>query len=119
MLGCTHFPVLAAAIRQIIGKDVTMVDSAETTAAAVAEALAAHGMANDDGGSEASRMRFFATDSPERFARVGAIFSAAPSSPARSSWSTSASMRGPSIDKNVMLLRPWPLALPSPLEGEG
>ena len=74
VLGCTHFPVLAAAIRQIIGKDVTMVDSAETTAAAVAEALAAHSMGNADGGSEASRMRFFATDSPERFARVGAIF---------------------------------------------
>ncbi len=74
VLGCTHFPVLAAAIRQIIGKDVTMVDSAKTTAAAVAEALAAHNMGNANGGSEASRMRFFATNSPERFARVGAIF---------------------------------------------
>jgi glutamate racemase len=73
VLGCTHFPVLAAAIRQVIGDDVTMVDSAETTAAAVADALAAKGMGNDNGGSDAS-MRFFATDSPERFARVGAIF---------------------------------------------
>jgi glutamate racemase len=72
VLGCTHFPVLAAAIRQVIGDDVAMVDSAETTAAAVADALAAKGMGND-GGSDAS-MRFFATDSPERFARVGAIF---------------------------------------------
>ena len=74
VLGCTHFPVLAAAIRQVIGKDVTMVDSAETTAAAVAEALATHSMRNANGRSEASNMRFFATDSPERFARVGAIF---------------------------------------------
>ena len=72
MLGCTHFPVLAAAIRQVIGGDVAMVDSAETTAGAVADALAANGMGNEVGGD--GSMRFFATDSPERFARVGAIF---------------------------------------------
>jgi glutamate racemase len=72
VLGCTHFPVLASAIRQAIGKDVAMVDSAETTAAAVADALVAKGMSNETKG--ASSMRFFATDSPERFARVGAIF---------------------------------------------
>ena len=72
VLGCTHFPVLAAAIRQVIGGDVAMVDSADTTAGAVADALAASGMGNEAGG--ASSMRFFATDSPERFAQVGATF---------------------------------------------
>jgi glutamate racemase len=72
VLGCTHFPVLASAIRQVIGDDVAIVDSAETTAAAVVNALAAKAMRNETGG--ASPMRFFATDSPERFARVGAIF---------------------------------------------
>jgi glutamate racemase len=72
VLGCTHFPVLAAAIREVIGKDVAIVDSAETTADAVADALAVNGMSNDTGVT--SSMRFFATDSPERFARVGAIF---------------------------------------------
>jgi glutamate racemase len=72
VLGCTHFPVLAAAIRQVIGADIAIVDSAETTAAAVADALAANGMRNKTGGNSA--MRFFATDSPERFARVGTIF---------------------------------------------
>jgi glutamate racemase len=72
VLGCTHFPVLAAAIRQVIGGDVTIVDSAETTAGAVVEALDAKAMRNDTCG--APSVRFFATDSPERFARVGAIF---------------------------------------------
>jgi glutamate racemase len=72
VLGCTHFPVLASAIRQVIGKDVAIVDSAETTAAAVADVLAINGMSNEPGAT--SSMRFFATDSPERFARVGAIF---------------------------------------------
>jgi glutamate racemase len=72
VLGCTHFPVLASAIRQVVGEDVAIVDSAETTAAAVADALEAKGMSNETGAT--SSMRFFATDSPERFARVGAIF---------------------------------------------
>ncbi|MGE5260715.1 MAG: glutamate racemase, partial [Actinomycetota bacterium] len=35
VLGCTHFPVLAASIRKSIGDGVALVDSAETTAAAV------------------------------------------------------------------------------------
>jgi glutamate racemase len=74
VLGCTHFPVLVTAIRQVIGDDVAIVDSAETTASAVAAALAANGMRNADDMGDAPSMRFFATDSPERFARVGAIF---------------------------------------------
>ena len=72
VLGCTHFPVLAESIRAIIGSGVTIVDSADTTAESVAEALAGKGLASD--GGDTSSTRFFATDSPERFARVGAIF---------------------------------------------
>jgi len=74
VLGCTHFPVLANAIRRTVGETIALVDSAETTATAVAEALANGKLAveSDAGGSPA--IRFFATDSPERFARVGAIF---------------------------------------------
>jgi len=72
VLGCTHFPVLANAIRRTIGGGIALVDSAETTAAAVAEALESGGLATGDTGDGA--IRFFATDSPERFARVGAIF---------------------------------------------
>jgi glutamate racemase len=73
VLGCTHFPVLAPTISRVIGRRVAIVDSAETTAAAVAEALGAPVAAEKPGAPLAS-MRFFATDSPERFARVGAIF---------------------------------------------
>ena len=72
VLGCTHFPVLAETIREAVGDEVMLVDSAETTAQAVAEALLAAGLGST---AEASgTVRFFATDSPERFARVGAIF---------------------------------------------
>ena len=74
VLGCTHFPVMADAIRRTVGSDVALVDSALTTAEAVAEALAAKGLASAPGSEDAGTVRFFATDSPERFARVGAIF---------------------------------------------
>jgi glutamate racemase len=72
VLGCTHFPVLAASIRKSIGERVALVDSAETTAAAVAHALAEKRLASSPGAL--GQARFFATDSPERFARVGEIF---------------------------------------------
>lgn len=73
VLGCTHFPVLAHAIQKTVGETIALVDSAETTAAAVAEALAARNIATDET-PDGPAVRFFATDSPERFARVGAIF---------------------------------------------
>lgn len=73
VLGCTHFPVLAAAIQRHVGDGITLVDSAETTAAAVAETLATSTLQAGNSGAPRS-VRFFATDSPERFARIGAIF---------------------------------------------
>jgi glutamate racemase len=73
VLGCTHFPVLTGVIRRTVGEGIALVDSAETTAAAVGEALAARKL-SANGASGTPTIRFFATDSPERFARVGAIF---------------------------------------------
>lgn len=73
VLGCTHFPVLADPIGRTVGGEVALVDSALTTAEAVAGALAGKALASGSEGDGGS-VRFFATDSPERFARVGAIF---------------------------------------------
>jgi glutamate racemase len=73
VLGCTHFPVLANTIRKIIGANVALVDSAETTARAVTDALAS-GSLGSTSKTNGGAARIFATDSPERFARVGAIF---------------------------------------------
>lgn len=73
VLGCTHFPVLTHTIRKIIGTGVALVDSAETTALAVAYALAS-GRLGSTSKTNGGGARIFATDSPERFARVGAVF---------------------------------------------
>ncbi len=80
VLGCTHFPVLKDAISRIAGPRVRLVDSAETTAIAVEQLLTERGLAR--GRSGARTQRFLATDSPERFARVGEIFLGAKIAPA-------------------------------------
>jgi glutamate racemase len=72
VLGCTHFPMLAGAIRHAIGPDVQIVDSAQTTAASVDVQLRKAGLARTAGG--AGTVRLLATDGRERFARVGSRF---------------------------------------------
>lgn len=84
VLGCTHFPVLAQAIQAVLPGGVCLIDSAETTARWVAEELGARGLLRSDDGAPRSikqSVRFFATDDPERFARVGEIFLGEPLSP--------------------------------------
>jgi glutamate racemase len=71
VLGCTHFPMLAASIRRAIGPGVNIVDSAATTAMFVREQLRAGAQ---DHSSASGSVRFLATDGAERFARVGSRF---------------------------------------------
>jgi glutamate racemase len=74
VLGCTHFPVLENAIRKVLPEGVCLVDSAETTAQCVSDELDARALRRPESEGEGGRVRFFATDDPERFARVGEIF---------------------------------------------
>ena len=73
VLGCTHFPILTAAIRAVIPLRVRIVDSAATTAQALAGRMAPepqrHGVPRNPG-----RITWLATDDAERFARVGGRF---------------------------------------------
>jgi glutamate racemase len=72
VLGCTHFPLLAGAISRQLGPARRVVDSAATTARATVELLVKAGIAAHR--QRAGTLRLMATDSPERFARVGARF---------------------------------------------
>jgi len=73
VLGCTHYPLLKETIGAIMGKSVTLVDSAASTANEVKRILTDRGLLNDGSPGEAAR-RFFVTDSPERFLTVGRRF---------------------------------------------
>ncbi|WLD59102.1 glutamate racemase [Salinispirillum sp. LH 10-3-1] len=72
VLGCTHYPVLRPVIAKIMGPDVTLVDSALTTAEVVSERLRNEVLACSPG--RIGHTEFQVTDGPERFARVAGIF---------------------------------------------
>ncbi|MBP6514724.1 MAG: glutamate racemase [Steroidobacteraceae bacterium] len=75
VLGCTHFPVLKGVIARVLGPDVTIVDSALTTAEVTARVLAQRDLARGEG---IGTVTLLATDGPARFARVGSVFSGEP-----------------------------------------
>ena len=75
VLGCTHFPILAEGLRGVLPPHVRIVDSAATTARALAGRMAVPPTATlDRGRIHGSRIRWLATDDAERFARVGGRF---------------------------------------------
>lgn len=71
ILGCTHYPLLAGAIRAVMGSRVRLIDSGVATATVVREVLVGAGLLRRRGTGETS---FFVTDAPERFVKVGARF---------------------------------------------
>jgi glutamate racemase len=75
VLGCTHYPLLKPVLRRTAPKHVTIVDSAESTARAVADSLGnLVTPATNEERREAPRLKFFATDSVEKFRRLGQRF---------------------------------------------
>ena len=70
VLGCTHFPALAAAIRAVLPAGVNVVDSAATTAAAVRIQMTGVSALPGARGT----VVWLATDGAARFARVGSAF---------------------------------------------
>ena len=76
ILGCTHYPLIKPILRSVVPWRVEIVDSAEVTAQAVAAKLGVgpipeDGLGNDGG---AAAISYFATDSVERFRRLGQLF---------------------------------------------
>ncbi len=75
VLGCTHYPLLKATLTAVLGREVLLVDSAEETANSVVKKLESAGMLRATPGGA---RRFFVTDVPTRFERVGGAFLGAP-----------------------------------------
>jgi len=76
VLGCTHYPLLKPLLRRVAPAHVKIVDSAESTARVVAEQL--QELLPPAGAQEERRtlprLKFFATDSVEKFRRLGERF---------------------------------------------
>ena len=76
LLGCTHYPLLSPLLRTVTPPTVTIVDSAESTAAAVVEHFKKTKSRSSSRQKQnpALDISFFATDSVEKFQRLGARF---------------------------------------------
>lgn len=72
VLGCTHYPLLKQMLQEVVGQAVQLVDSAQETAKVVADRLVMHRLQRQT--STVQPPRYFVTDIPDRFERVGGAF---------------------------------------------
>ena len=74
VLGCTHYPLLAPLLQDIMGPSVALIDGGVETARRLAEVLTERNLEGPAQHVEGVEHRFAVSDDPERFARVGARF---------------------------------------------
>ncbi len=72
ILGCTHYPLLKAAIGEYVGMDVRLIDSGKETALEAARLLKRLELTNRD--TAQGKCSFFVSDRTEGFSRLASIF---------------------------------------------
>jgi len=72
VLGCTHYPLLKKVISQVMGEDVTLIDSAEETALEVKRVLEEKNLINPCASDPS--YKFYVSDFPEKFIQIGERF---------------------------------------------
>ena len=72
VLGCTHYPLLMDVISDYMGEGVTLIDTGEQAAMAVAALLKEQDKLNDP--ARAGHRRYYASDSAEDFAATAKLF---------------------------------------------
>ncbi|MGH7443346.1 MAG: glutamate racemase [Longimicrobiales bacterium] len=72
ILGCTHYPLMHSLVGEVMGENVTLVDSAAETAAEIENTLASLDLLRTD--PAPPQHTFIASDSPLRFRDVGRAF---------------------------------------------
>ena len=68
VLGCTHYPLLSAAIARVLGREITLVDSAENCATAVQETLDRQSLLSP--ATERGELHVALTDAADNFLNV-------------------------------------------------
>jgi glutamate racemase len=71
ILGCTHYPLLRPAIQEIMGKKVTLIDSAKQVAIEVRKILDSEGLSAQ---AHKGKHKFFVSDNPDWFSELAARF---------------------------------------------
>jgi glutamate racemase len=71
ILGCTHYPLIKPVIKEVLGKEVTLIDSAKQVAIEVKKILAQEGLLNK---GRRGKHKFFVSDNPEWFSGLAERF---------------------------------------------
>ncbi len=71
VLGCTHYPLLKDVLSRVMGSGIDLIDSAIETAREIQRILGSNSLLNPAGGK---MRKFYVTDSPEKFVKVGERF---------------------------------------------
>jgi glutamate racemase len=76
VLGCTHYPLLRPLIERAVPAGMRVIDSAEATADVVARRFGPQEIKEHSPAAQAptTQLRCFATDSVEKFERLGSRF---------------------------------------------
>jgi glutamate racemase len=75
LLGCTHYPMLKGLFANMVGPNITVIDSAEACAEDVHRRLTSAGLLRGGGPTGAAgSLHCFATDDSPRFARLASHF---------------------------------------------
>lgn len=72
ILGCTHYPLLKSAIKEVAGENVLLIDSAEETAKEINEKITTVNIENNNENN--SKYEFYLTDDSESFVRIAGKF---------------------------------------------
>lgn len=72
ILGCTHYPLLRPVIQEVVGKQVTLIDSAKQVGMEVKKILSAEELLNK--GGKKGKTKFYVSDNPEWFRSLATRF---------------------------------------------
>jgi len=72
ILGCTHYPIIAEAISQVVGENVTLIDSGRETAIYAAKILKENNILNDS--AKTGACEYYVSDTPDGFENVANVF---------------------------------------------
>lgn len=71
ILGCTHYPILDKVIQEIVGEEITLIDSSNPTAEELKKLLVEKNLLSDGNNP---KLEIYVTDAPDRVFRVASLF---------------------------------------------
>lgn len=72
ILGCTHYPILSRLIQEVMGENVTLIDSGTASCFEVENYLNGRGLRNDS--NQNGNHKYFVSDLPEKFKTIAERF---------------------------------------------